>query len=160
MPTQDLAALVKSCRRWNRGEFHEILWEYNYLTPSILRERNARGWFYYEGDRLEGFALGRHLQGWWHFEELWGPCEGSSELPASTNPKDAERANRFQKLLHQLNTRTLIRAAIDNPFANLISRNIGARWSGGYLLSTRSLGRKLAVRVPKGFQIRRFRKGD
>ncbi len=158
--TRDLAALRESCKRWNKDRFYEILWEYNHLTLSILKQRKARGWFYYEGGSLEGFALGRERLGWWHFEELWGPCEGSSELPSRIKPRDAIRAGRFQKLLAQLKTRTLIRAAVHNSYANIIAQHVGAQWSGGFLLATRSLQRKLMVNIPRGFQLRCFRNGD
>ncbi len=160
VPTRDLAALIESCERWNKDRFFEILWEYNRLTPSILKDRKARGWFYYEDGSLEGFALGRERLGWWHFEELWGPCEGSSELPSRIKPVDEVRAGRFRKLLAQLKTRTLIRAAVDNSYANIIAQHVGAQWSGGFLLATRILQRKLAVDIPGGFELRRFRNGD
>jgi len=159
VPARDPAALASSCRQWNKGRFYEVLWEYN-LTPSILRERNARGWWYYEDSHLAGFALGRRLRGSWHFEELWGPCEGSSELPMRTGKQDLWRAQCFQKLLRQLRPRILIRAAVDNPFGNIIAREVGAKWCGGYLLANRRLRRKLRVRVPAGFKLRRFRNGD
>ena len=125
-----------------------------------LHERNARGWLYYEDNRPAGFALGRELRGLWHFEELWGPCEGSSELPTRIGEQDRWRAKHFQRLLRQMSSRILIRAAVDNPFGDIIAREIGAQWCGGYLLATRRLGGKLTVGVPAGFKLRRFRKGD
>lgn len=161
VPAKDPAALVDQCLHWNKSRFYEILWEYT-LTPATLRERNARGWWYYEKNRLAGFALGRlhELRRWWHFDELWGPSEGSSELPTRTGRQDRSRAQSFHKLLHQLGSRILIRAAVDNPFGNIIARDVGAKWCGGYLLATRRLGRKLRVRTPTGFKLRRFREGD
>jgi len=159
VPARDLVALADSCLQWNKGRFYEVLWEYN-LTPSILRERNARGWWYYEDDHLAGFALGRRLRGSLHFEELWGPCEGSSELPMRMGKQDRWRAQHFRRLLRQLRSRILIRASVDNPFGNIVAREAGAEWCGGYLLATRRLSRKLAIRVPTGFKLRRFRKGD
>jgi ribosomal protein S18 acetylase RimI-like enzyme len=154
-----LVALADSCLQWNKGRFYEILWEYN-LTPSVLRERNARGWWYYEDNHLAGFALGRKLRGSWHFEELWGPCEGSSELPVRVGKPDLRRAQNFQGLLRRLRSRILIRAAVDNPFGNFIARAVGAQWCGGYLLATRRLQKKIRIRVPAGFRLRRFRNGD
>jgi len=74
--------------------------------------------------------------------------------------QDRGRAQYFQKLLRQLRPRILIRAAVDNPFGNIIAREVGAKWCGGYLLANRRLRRKLGVRVPAGFKLRRFRKGD
>jgi ribosomal protein S18 acetylase RimI-like enzyme len=161
VPCKDPNALVDQCLDWNKGRFYEILWEYT-LTPATLRERNARGWLYYEDNHVAGFALGRwhELRRYWHFEELWGPCEGSSELPTRTGKKDRWRAQHFHKLLSRFRSPTLIRAAVDNPFANIIAREVGAQWCGGYLLATRRLGRKLTVRAPSGFKLRRFRKGD
>jgi len=159
VPARDLVALADSCLQWNKGRFYEVLWEYH-LTPSILRERNARGWWYYEDNHLAGCALGRELRGWWYFEELWGPCEGSSELPMRTGKQDLWRAQCFQKLLRPLRSRILIRAAVDNPFGNIIAREVGAQWCGGYLLATRRLRQKFEVTVPVGFKLRRFRKGD
>ena len=161
VPTRDLTALADLCLQWNKGRFYEILWEYT-LTPATLQERNARGWLYYEDDRPAGFALGRwhELRRWWHFEELWGPCEGSSELPTRTGEQDQWRARQFQRLLRQLKRRILIRAAVDNPFGNVIAREVGAQWCGGYLLATRRLSRKVTVGGPAGFKLRRFRKGD
>ncbi|TMI53171.1 hypothetical protein E6H18_11970 [Candidatus Bathyarchaeota archaeon] len=161
VPCREPTALVDQCLHWNKGRFYEILWEYT-LTPATLRERNARGWLYYENNHPAGFALGRwhELRRWWHFEELWGPCEGSSELPSRTGKQDRWRAQQFHRLLRQLRSRSLIRAAVGNPFGNIIAREVGAQWCGGYLLSTRRLSRKLTVRVPAGFKLRRFLKGD
>ena len=161
IPARDLAALADLCLQWNKGRFYEILWEYT-LTPTTLRERNAKGWLYYEDNQQAGFALGRshELRRWWHFEELWGPCEGSSELPTRIGRQDRWRAQHFHRLLRQFRSRILIRAAVDNPFGNIIAREVGAQWCGGYLLGTRRLSRKLTVRVPAGFKLRRFRKGD
>jgi len=159
-PTRDLAALSEFCKLWNKGRFWEIFWEYDHLTPSILRERNARGWFYWEDGQSEGVALGRERLGWWHFEELWGPCEGSSELPVRVHRDDAIRSRLFRKLLRKLDTRTLIRAPVDNPFANIIAHCIGAKWCGGFLLSTRSLDQKLTVTVPTECELRRYKDGD
>lgn len=152
---------MDQCLHWNKGRFYEILWEYA-LTPATLRERSARGWWYYEDNHIAGFALGRlhELRRWWHFDELWGPCEGSSELPTRTAKQDRCRAQHFQRLLRQLRSRILIRAAVDNPFGNIIAQEVGADWCRGYLLATRRLSRKLSVRVPPGFKLRRFRKGD
>ena len=59
-----------------------------------------------------------------------------------------------------MSSRILIRAAVDNPFGDIIAREIGAQWCGGYLLATRRLGGKLTVGVPAGFKLRRFRKSD
>jgi ribosomal protein S18 acetylase RimI-like enzyme len=59
-----------------------------------------------------------------------------------------------------MRSRILIRASVDNPFGNIIAREVGAEWCGGYLLATRRLSRKLSVRAPARFELRRFRKGD
>lgn len=152
---------MDQCLHWNKGRFYEILWEYT-LTPATLSERKARGWWYYEDNQLAGFALGRlqEQRRWWHFEELWGPCEGSSELPTRIGKQDRLRAQHFERLIRGLGSRILIRAAVDNPFANIIARDVRAQWCGGYLLATRRLSRKLRVRVPAGFKLRRFREGD
>ena len=156
---QDSFALVRSVEQWNKGRFYETLWEYK-LSPSALEERNARGWFYYEHDELAGFALGRRLRNQWHFEELWGPCEGSSELPIHLERQDQMRTRCFRRLLGQTRSRTFIRAALDNAFANIVAREVGANWCGGYLLATRKIRQKLNVQVPSGFKLRRFWKGD
>src|SRR2546428_6398590 len=68
--------------------------------------------------------------------------------------------NTSHRLLRQFRSRILIRAAVDSPFGNIIAREVGAQWCGGYLLGTRRLRRKLTVTVPAGFKLRRFRKGD
>lgn len=152
-------ALVKSVEQWNRRRLYEVLWEYK-LSPSALHEGNASGWFYYEHGEVMGFALGRRLRNQWHFEELWGPCEGSSELPIRALDQDVWRARCVRKLLRQIGSRIFIRAAVDNSFANIVAREVGADWCGGYLLATRSLRQKLKVKVPVGFKLRRFQKGN
>ena len=80
--TDDLSLLVEQCEFWNKDRLYEILWEYSGLSPTILRERGARGWLYHENGELAGFALGRERLGWWEMEELWGPAK---ELLVLTN---------------------------------------------------------------------------
>src|SRR5689334_900029 len=116
IPCRDSSLLVAECNRWNRDNFRETLWEYGTLSPSILKERKAKGWLYFENGSKAGFALGRQLRDWWHFEELWGPCEGSSEIPVRISPEDKARARIFRKLLEKIGKRVLIRAPVDNPF--------------------------------------------
>ena len=160
VPCRDYSLLAAECNRWNNGLFREILWEYGAVSPAILKERKAKGWLYFENGLQSGFALGRQLRDWWHFEELWGPCEGSSELPVRMGSEDEARARIFRKLLAKIRHRVLIRASVDNPFANLLAHGLGAEWDGGFLLGTRDLSGKLAVEVPTGVKLRRFRNGD
>ncbi len=160
LSTGNLRTLVDQCEYWNSGRLYEILWEYRCLSPLILRDRKARGWLYYEKGRLAGFALGRRRRGWWHLEELWGPCEGLSEIDRPFHPEDIARANLTRILLGRLGGDVIIRAAVDNAFANTIAEFVGANWCGGFLLSKRRLGRKCDVSIPPGVSLRRFKIGD
>jgi ribosomal protein S18 acetylase RimI-like enzyme len=158
--TDDLSRLVEQCEFWNKDRFYEILWEYSGLSPTILMERAARGWLYYENGKLAGFALGRQRFGWWEMEELWGPCQGTSSISQPIHHHDVSRAERFRRLLAKIPSRVLIRGAVDNAFANLLAKQIGAEWSGGFLLSTRKLRRKCVVKKLENCKLRRFKEGD
>lgn len=157
---RDSSLLVAECNQWNKGLFREILWEYGALSPSILKDRKAKGWLHFENGSRTGFALGRQIRDYWHFEELWGQSEGSSELPFRLGSEDEARVRTFRKLLVKLGRRVLIRAPVDNPLANLLAHGIGAQWVGGFLLGTRDLFGKCIVEVPTGIKLRRFRRGD
>ena len=157
---RDSSLLAAECDKWNNSLFREILWEYGALNPSILKDRKAKGWLYFENGSQAGFALGRQIRDVWHFEELWGPCEGNSELPARISLKDQTRARSLRKILAKLGRRILIRAPVDNSFANLLAHGLGAEWVGGFLLGTRDLFGKCDVEVSTGVKLRRFRKGD
>lgn len=93
-------------------------------------------------------------------EELWGPCEGLSEIDRPFHPDDIARANLSWKLLAHLSGPVIIRAAVDNAFANMVAELVGANWCGGFLLSKKRLGRRCDVSIPPGVSLRRFRTGD
>ncbi len=160
VPCDNLPLLVQLCELWNKDRLYEILWEYASLSPSILTERGARGWLYYEDGELAGLALGRERLGWWHFEELWGPCAGSNGIDQPAQGDDVSRARRFGKLVQNLRGPILVRAAVDNPFANILARLLGAEWVGGFLLSKRNIRTERTVRAPRNCRLRRFEKGD
>ncbi len=158
--TRNLRTLADQCEYWNKGRLYEILWEYSCLSPRILRNRKARGWLYHEDGRLAGFALGRRRRGWWYLEELWGLCEGVSEIDRPFHPDDMARANLARRLLVRLGGPVIVRAAVDNAFANMIAELVGANWCGGFLLSKKRLERKCNLSTPPGVSFRRFRVGD
>ncbi len=160
VPTRDLLSLAQLCEHWNRGRLYEILWEYARLTPAILLERNAKGWLYYEHGRLAGFALGRQRRMFWNMEEVWGPCEGVSELDQSFTHEDRIRARGFQKLLESIGSSILIRAPADNVFANLLARLLRAQWYGGLILSKRHLRGRQRIATPRGCKLRPFKLGE
>ncbi len=93
-------------------------------------------------------------------EELWGPCEGLSEIDRPFHPEDIARANLTRILLGRLGSDVIIRAAVDNSFANIIAELVGANWCGGFLLSKKRLGRKCDVSIPPGVSLGRFKIGD
>jgi ribosomal protein S18 acetylase RimI-like enzyme len=93
-------------------------------------------------------------------EELWGPCEGTSSINQPVHATDASRLKRFRRLLAKIPRRVLLRGAIDNPFANLLARQIGAEWAGGFLLSTKKLRGRCVVKEPENCELRRFEEGD
>ena len=120
----------------------------------------GRGWLYHENGKLAGFALGRERLGWWEMEELWGPCQGTSSINQPVRRGDVSRVKRFRGLLARIPSRVLVRGAVDNPFANLLARQIGAEWSGGFLLSTKRLSGKCVVKALGGCELRWFEEGD
>ncbi len=158
--TRDVSSLAKLCEDWNRGRLYEILWEYDSLSAAVLTERRAKGWFYYEDGQRAGFALGRRLRQSWIIEELWGPCEGSSDIDQPIHPDDVARTRPLRRLLDGISKQVLIRAAVDNPFANLQAKLSGAEWCGGFLLAKKRLGRRTDVSTPANCHLRRFRPGD
>ncbi len=158
--TGDLRTLADQCEYWNKGRLYEILWEYACLGSRILRERKALGWLYYEDGRLAGFALVRRRRGCWYLEELWGPCDGVSEIDRPFHRDDIARANFARRLLAHLSGPVIIRAAVDNAFANMVAELVGANWCGGFLLSKRRLGGKCDVSTTPGVSLRRFKIGD
>ncbi len=160
VPCGNLSLLVQLCELWNKERLYEILWEYACLSPSILIERGAKGWLYYEAGKLAGFALGRERLGWWHMEELWGPSTGSNGIDQPAQADDISRARRFGKIVQSLPGPILVRAAVDNPFANILAREAGAEWCGGFLLSKRNIRTERTVHAPNNCSLRRFEKGD
>ena len=87
---------------------------FSWLSPSILEERGAKGWLYYEKGRVAGFALGRERLGLWHMEELWGPSEGNNGIALPTKASDKIRALRFGQLAKKIGRPLLVRATVDN----------------------------------------------
>ena len=157
---KNLPLLVELCELWNKDRLYEILWEYSDLSPSILEERGAKGWIYYEKGRVAGFALGRERLGLWHMEELWGPSEGINGIALPTKTSDKLRAMRFGQLAKKIDRPLLVRAAVDNPFASLVAKELGARWCGGFLLAKKKLRRECVVSIPPNCLLRNFERGD
>ncbi len=157
---KNLALLVELCELWNKNRLYETLWEYGRLSPSTLVERNARGWLYYEKDQVAGFALGREVLGRWHIEELWGPSQGSNGVDRPVEAVDVSRAQRFGRVVEGMPPAVLIRAAVDNPFASIVARQLGGEWCGGFLLAVRKLQNECPVFIPANCSLRGFEKGD
>ncbi len=154
------ALLVELCETWKRDRLYEILWEYGCLSSSTFIERRARGWLYYEKDQLAGFALGRGIRGWWYFEELWEPSQGSNGVNRPIELVDVSRAQQFAQVVQGIRLPVLIRAAVDNPFASIVARHLGGGWCGGFLLAVKKLQNQYLVSVPANCSLRGFEKGD
>jgi ribosomal protein S18 acetylase RimI-like enzyme len=166
---KDLSTIIENCEKFNQGRTYEIFGEYCNLTPNILKERGTRYWFYYENEKLRGFALGRHKRGIllrmgdnFIFEEVWGPCDGLSNELSQPSERDIERILKFKKLLNSTKWRSpiVLRAATDNQFAHMIARALGAKWINGLIIAERTLNKKVKFSNPKGYKLRMFEDGD
>jgi GNAT superfamily N-acetyltransferase len=168
IPSQDLALIARLCEYFNQDRVYEIFWEYCDLTAGVLGERQARGWIYYEDGELSGFALGRIRQGISRttatlvFEEVWGPCDGTSNELGALSGRDMERALRFRNLIDSVDSKLpiVLRAAVDNQFAHSVSRALKARWVNGLIIAERPLNERVDVSTPSGYKLRMFEDGD
>jgi len=164
--SEDLIAVARLCRHFNRNKIYEIFGEYCGLTSDILRERHACGWLYYEDSKLNGFALGRCRQGALRIheafvlEEIWAPCDGMSTELGRPSRDDSERVGQFRRLIELLESSVVLRASVENHFAHLIARMLKAQWINGLILAERRLKGKVEVPIPTGFRLRMFENGD
>jgi GNAT superfamily N-acetyltransferase len=167
-PSRDLSFMARLCRCFNQRKVYEIFWEYCGLTADVLSERQARGWLYYENGELSGFALGRPRHGidrtgqTFVFEEVWGPCDGTSNELGGLSGRDMERALQFRNVINSVDSKspTVLRAAVDNQFAHSISRALKARWVNGLIIAERPLRKKAEFSTPTGYKLRLFEDGD
>jgi len=168
IPSEDMDTIAELCRIFNQGKVYEIFWEYCGLTAKILSEKGAHGWLYYEDDKLSGFALGRQRCGairmnWaFVFEEVWGPCYGTSSELGALSRKDIERAVKFEELIDSLELKLpiVLRVATDNQFGHIIARLLRAKWVNGLIIAERKLNKKLEFSIPRGYRFRMFEDGD
>lgn len=167
VPSRDMRLMAKLCKRFNQGRIYEIFGEYCGLTSHVLDERHACGWLHYESGKLDGFALGRRRQGalrmreFFVFEEVWGPCEGTSNELAQPCEDDIRRVNEFRELIDSLGRfPVVLRAAVDNHFAHLISRTLEADWVNGLILAEKTLNGKVELPAPVGYKLRMFEDRD
>jgi ribosomal protein S18 acetylase RimI-like enzyme len=160
--TSDRALVARLCEKWNSGRLYEILWEYANLRAKTLEKMNARSWLCYEDDELSGVALGRHVKGFFVLEELWAPFDGLFGDVVDVSETDILRARAFQSqvLLRIRERPLLVRGATDNFYAHGIARVLKLPWFNGMILAERALPRGTAIRIPKGYALRNFRKGD
>jgi len=168
IPSEDMHTIARLCRIFNKGNIYEIFWEYCGLNAEILCKREPYGWLYYEDDRLEGFALGRRRQGALRmggafcFEEVWGPCDGSSNELGQLGERDGKRALQFRKLTESLDFKLpiVLRAPTDNQFAHMVARIVNAKWVNGLVIAQRRLNKKFELSIPTGYKFRMFEDGD
>jgi len=168
VPSKDLTVIAKLCEFFNQGRVYEIVWEYCGLTAGILSKRHVYAWLYRENGKLSGFALGRLRRGImgieevFVFEEIWGPCDGTSNELGQLSRQDMERALQFKKLVNSLNFQfpILLRAATDNQFAHLIARTLRANWVNGLVIAGRTLNNEVEFSTPAGYKLRNFEDGD
>lgn len=135
VPTKDLSVAAGLCVERNSGRRYEICWEYANLDGQVLRQRRAKAWLYYEGNKLKGVVLGRRrerssLHGAFVFEEAWAPVGSLSGELDHVSLKNKERVMQFKQLLESggLPKRLVLRAALDNQFAHMIARELKGTW--------------------------------
>jgi ribosomal protein S18 acetylase RimI-like enzyme len=168
VPSESMQTIARLCETFNKDRVYEVFWEYCRLTEEILRERGAFAWLYHENNVLSGFAVGRkrrvvaHLGEAFVFEEVWGPCEGSSTELGVLDRKDRERAFRFKESVYSSNSRfpMILRAATDNQFAHTIARVLKAKWVNGLVIAEKRLEGKFELSFPAEYRFRMLEDGD
>jgi len=164
--SSDLGSAIELCEKFNRGKLYEIFGEYAELSSKALEERGARCWLCYEGDKLSGFALLRHVElgmaGFNVLEEMWAPFDGLFGDTLQMTAMDRRRIQAFKsKVMRRAGEPLLMRGSIENHFAHGVARGLSLAWFNGLVLGERKLQEKQGkLKVPSGYDIRGFIPGD